>query len=848
MTTLRVSVLLAAALAACGDNRNRANPGDPTDPSRFTAPAGEVLSFGAREGNIRNYFHRQGPTAVHLLTRSGTDPRIIAAFPANNQGIGLWFTSAGSPTEIWAGADAAADLTAGGGVTSVVRDEADRNMYGVRATVHSDASTLVAFLPLLAGIRTLRDYGYGLCLENAAQFPELRNETIELLPSSNVVRIRRAQLGGGGHAMELLIKGVAGTKLAVKGQDVPARPRCAATADAGTKKVIEISGSHGVSFDIIALSNDEPLTPIEKANLLTRQPPDSFEFNALAFLSYAEKLEAGAWRFLTYFGRDTLLSVRMLMSGLRREVVEAALTAVIERINLTPGVGDPNFDYTIEVGDVAHEEELGDFAAWKNDKLSPKPWDVRRPRYDYKMIDDDFLLAPVLVEYIKKVTAEAAGPQAATAVIDGFLARTRSDGMTFKAAIESNLQLVLDRARPFADDTEAPAQKTTKLISLKNTVPVGQWRDSDLGIAFGRYPFDVNAGLAPGALDAAVTLYTRFAETAKASEAARVLGKWQGVEELFRIEENLATTQANVTSYAHAVGVTDTSAQLEPTEPGNEYSSYGISLDRSGVPMPVMHTDHGFAMEFAKPSEAYLVRVANTLSKDFPAGLMSKVGVMVANPAFAAADFTVTDPKNLKDPNDDVANVKLRDIFTNSQYHGAVVWSWQQALLASGVRRQIERADIAAATRTALQRAECKLWNTIDAAQQVRAGELWSWAANASGELEYRAFGYNVSDVDESNAAQLWSTVYLVVKRPTAEQNLLCTGAGSPSALRSGPAEALGRASPHRGAPLGHVVDPAVEPGCRAKMVLWRASSVKRTERSPSGRSRSGSRPRSPRR
>jgi hypothetical protein len=249
------------------------------------------------------------------------------------------------------------------------------------------------------------------------------------------------------------------------------------------------------------------------------------------------------------------------------------------------------------------------------------------------------------------------------------------------------------------------------------------------------------------------------------------------VEELFRIEEDLAITQANVSSYARAVGVTDTSAQVQRTEASPRYSSYGISLDSAGTSMPIMHTDHGFVMEFARPSEAYLARVANTLSKDFPAGLMSRVGVMVANPAFAAEGFTVTDPKNLKDPNDDVANVKLRDIFTNSHYHGAVVWSWQQALLASGMRRQIERTDIAAATVTALQQAECKLWDTIDAAQLVRAGELWSWAANGSGELDYRAFGYNLSDVDESNAAQLWSTVYLVVKRPTAQQNPLCAAA-----------------------------------------------------------------------
>src|SRR6185436_8522178 len=145
-----------------------------------------------------------------------------------------------------------------------------------------------------------------------------------------------------------------------------AREKCAAMAGTSPEKVIEISGSSGVSFDVIALSNDEPLTPIEKPSLLAQQPPDSFELDALAFLSYREKLVAGSWRFLTYFGRDTLLSVRMLMPGLKRDVVEAALTAVLGRVNLTPDVKDPNFDYTIEVGDVAHEEELGDYAAWNN--------------------------------------------------------------------------------------------------------------------------------------------------------------------------------------------------------------------------------------------------------------------------------------------------------------------------------------------------------------------------------------------------------------------------------------------------------------------------------------------------
>ena len=763
--TLLSSCLLIAHLGACDDSAES----DPTDPAEFTSPSGEVLAFGVKEGNIRNYFHRQGPTAVHMLARSGPEPRLIAAFPANNQGIGLWFTSAGDGTQLWAGASADAELLAGGGVTSVVRKDKDRDMNGVRATVHSDASTLTAYLPLLANVRTLRDFGYGLCLENLNQFPELRNESIDFFPEANAVRIRREQIGGAGYAMELLIKGGEGTTLSVKRKEVPARPKCTELAGTSPEKVIEFSGSAGVTFDVIALSNDEPLTPIEKPDLLTQQPPDSFEFNALAFLSYKEKLQAGSWRFLTYFGRDTLLSVRMLMPGLKRDVVEAALTAVMDRINLKPGVPDPYFDYTIEVGDVSHEEELGDYAAWKNSQLqTARPTDVRQTRYDYKMIDDDFLLAPVVNEYIKKVTAEAGSVDAASVIIDAFLARTRPDGTSFKEALQANLALLLDRARPFADDPALPAAKKAKLISLKNTVPVGQWRDSDLGIAFGRYPFDVNAGLAPGALEAAVALYTRFADTAKTAEAQRLLTAWQGIEELFRVEDATATIQSYVASYATAVKVTNTAAQIPSTEAGNRYSTYGISLDGTGLAMPVMHTDHGFVMEFAKPSDAYLARVAKTIALDFPAGLMSPVGVMVANPAIAPADFTVTDPKNLKDPADDVPNVKIRDIFTNSHYHGAVVWSWQQALLASGMRRQLERTDLSAQTRTALQGAECKLWSTIDAAQKVRAGELWSWAANASGQLEYRSFGYNLADVDESNAAQLWSTVYLVVKRPAA--------------------------------------------------------------------------------
>ncbi len=70
--------------------------------------------------------------------------------------------------------------------------------------------------------------------------------------------------------------------------------------------------------------------------------------NALTFLSYKEKFLAGSWRFNTYFGRDTLMSVRLLMPALTPEAVEAGLGAVLTRLS--------------PQGEVAHEEDIGEFA------------------------------------------------------------------------------------------------------------------------------------------------------------------------------------------------------------------------------------------------------------------------------------------------------------------------------------------------------------------------------------------------------------------------------------------------------------------------------------------------------
>jgi hypothetical protein len=116
-----------------------------------------------------------------------------------------------------------------------------------------------------------------------------------------------------------------------------------------------------------------------------------------------------------------------------------------------------------------------------------------------------------------------------------------------------------------------------------------------------------------------------------------------------------------------------------------------------------------------------------------------------------------------------------------------VVWSWQQALLATGLRRQLERADLAPTTRRALAELECKLWGVIDQTQSLRSLELWSWHPAVTGAPEWRPFGSSGADTDEADAIQLWNGAYLALQRPTSRQNPLCSCQTSVGGTKCGP-------------------------------------------------------------
>jgi hypothetical protein len=228
------------------------------------------------------------------------------------------------------------------------------------------------------------------------------------------------------------------------------------------------------------------------------------------------------------------------------------------------------------------------------------------------------------------------------------------------------------------------------------------------------------------------------------ARAAAYAAPWQKrAPDLFVVTLDNKRAHAAVEAYAQQLGVPAKDALTSLN--GEHVSFHAISLDASGKPLPIVNSDEGFQLLFTKPPPAELDRDVLSVLRPFPLGLLTDVGMVVANPVFADADM------------------KAR--FTNHAYHGTVIWSWQQALFASGLARQLERTDLPPSVRAHLLTAQQTLWHAIEAAQAVRSSELWSWSFEG-GHYRVTPFGSRDTDADESNAAQLWSTVYLAVKAP----------------------------------------------------------------------------------
>jgi hypothetical protein len=475
---------------------------------------------------------------------------------------------------------------------------------------------------------------------------------------------------------------------------------------------------------------------------LQTQSPD--QVSSLSFLSYTDKLLAGAWRFLTYFGRDSMISLLLMQPILsvgEGSATEAVIGAVLERLNRTDG-------------SAAHEETIGDYATYLHlqDNVTSTA-----PSYDYKMVDSDYYLPIVLADYlVHNPTGEARASD--------FLAKKASvnpanAGLTYAELMLLNAEKIMSTSAPFA--SSPGGQIKGNLIHLKEGQVVGEWRDSEFGIGGGRVPYDVNTALVPAALHAISQLssaglfptHPGWADTA--NQYAQV---WETQTLPFfqvALEEEEAKTL--VQSY-----VDDNSLPFpsHADEINSTIAFYGLALDGNNNQslVKVMNTDDCFRLFLLNSTSAsdgeFLRQTADHILAPFPVGLRTDVGLVVANPAYGGDAIYARN-------------------FTRAEYHGTVVWSWQLSMMAAGLEKQLLLCQDADGGRPAwcdgevygkVVEAYNVLWDVIEDNKGSLSSEVWSWTWN-EGEGKFETTPLGAFSSTESDVVQLWSLTFLAVTR-----------------------------------------------------------------------------------
>lgn len=636
------------------------------------------LDFKIQDGLIENRFFRDGMVSAHVAVNSGFRPNAVIAFPAGNTGAYAEFVGEHKFT-----------------LEPSIKKISSSNMNGVRIVLKTSSQSLKFDTFVLGNIRHIRNYE-----GNEKKKPSEIVESAKLV-DPQTLRLERELSPA--HRYILTLQTLKAGQIFKK--------------DENGKWRIEQSGDQPIEFSMTAETSEPLLTPMSADQLLKPEVAKAMgpvAVNRLEFLSYQEKFMAGSWRYLNFFFRDTALSMRLMFDALQPEAVEAALASIFERMN--------------EKGELAHEEALTDFAYYLTQQKGTGSF---LPVLDFKMIDNDFMLAPLMLRYLNSVKADRAKT---------FLEHKLSSGRTIRQSLRINLVHVLDQTAKF---TEQP--KAAHLIRFKDGETVGQWRDSEYAFLkeTAIAPFDVNVALVPSALAAAQEFFTKdnygLKESENGKRAEKSFSVWsEKAAPIFQIEVPAKKAKAAAAQLAKELKIK--LPQFNPKEP---LKFFAIGLKGNGKPIPVMHSDEAAYLLFGKTTEKQLSEIADRVLMPFPFGLMSTVGILIANSAFA--------------------DQKVKKHYTPDHYHGLLVWGREQAMFALGFEEQLKRTELDPEVRKKLVQAQAAVWGAIQRTIPFQSTELWTWVPK-NGEMVHAPYGQTASHHTAANPIQLWSEAGAVLR------------------------------------------------------------------------------------
>lgn len=188
------------------------------------------------------------------------------------------------------------------------------------------------------------------------------------------------------------------------------------------------------------------------------------------------------------------------------------------------------------------------------------------------------------------------------------------------------------------------------------------------------------------------------------------------------------------------------------------------------LPHLILSKDKYFVTQHLRTLE----QAAWSILANFPAGLSTSAGIVIANPAYS------TDPSHAHQ-------------FTTGAYHGTVIWAWNSLIMLTKALEvqlsavaQAEESGLDPVTRKnvdsnlyheikdQVKRAYSKIWDLVEANKEHLSAEVWSWrwdgrAKEGKGDFAYVPLSHlptpDGGGQTESNARQLWSLTFLALQR-----------------------------------------------------------------------------------
>jgi hypothetical protein len=291
-----------------------------------TAPCSNVTSrLHLQDGPHDNYFYSDCHTSVHVIITSpqpGSDsntvkPRLLVAWPAGNSGAMALFAAENGP-------DSALSIDLeNSGDANAVQPLSDSTRVGVSGSINFNVPARLT-IPILGSIRSIRDE-----TEGSGVSQDFQGSFGFTLDSDGSASINRTWLDNV-TTTTLKFTPLNGAQPIVLNREA----KWTLTFGAGTYRF-------EASYNYPQLNQLSPQEVLNEASLdLVAQNPD--QTTSLSFLSYNSKLLAGSWRFLTYFGRDSLIAMLLMQPVLSGAAIEAVIGAALERVNHTDGMSHPD--------------------------------------------------------------------------------------------------------------------------------------------------------------------------------------------------------------------------------------------------------------------------------------------------------------------------------------------------------------------------------------------------------------------------------------------------------------------------------------------------------------------------